>query len=192
MFLRVLCIAKIFKGETEELAEKLLELELEIDEVERALSPHDFDKDLGVDGGDLNGTNGGSNSDAPPPPPPSFCDETSGSIPWHEALSVSIRAGEALYLPVRNASEEEEEEQGSWTTCSVEFTLSPFVRVWYIWCQVGWFHRVESGADGSQDKKHFHLALSYWFHPPDSLTPSFYFPYEDRQGWPWDWQVGVC
>lgn len=94
----VLLLAHIFKGETEELAEKLLELELEIDEAERALSPHEFEEDLGVDGNGLNDNSDTGNSDAPPP---SFCDETSGSIPWHDALSVSIRPGDALYLPVR-------------------------------------------------------------------------------------------
>ena len=72
-------------------------MELEIDEAERALSPHDFD-DLGVDGDDFHGNDDSGNSGAPPP---SFCDETNGSIPWHEAVSVSICSGDALYLPVR-------------------------------------------------------------------------------------------
>ena len=37
----------------------------------------------------------------------------------------------------------------------------------YLPC--GWFHEVRSYGDSEQGG---HLALNYWFHPPDNLNPS--------------------
>ena len=37
----------------------------------------------------------------------------------------------------------------------------------YLPC--GWFHEVRSYGDSAEGG---HLALNYWFHPPDNLDPS--------------------
>ena len=60
----------------------------------------------------------------------------------------------------------------------------------YLPC--GWFHEVTSYNDddggGGLEKASSHLALNYWFHPPDNLSPNhFHTPYTSEY-WPEFWR----
>ena len=50
-----------------------------------------------------------------------------------------------------------------------------------LYIPAGWFHEVRSTGGGSEG----HLALNYWFHPPDGST--FEKPYSSNF-WPSDWE----
>ena len=54
-----------------------------------------------------------------------------------------------------------------------------------LYIPAGWFHEVRSRADGTDGA---HIALNYWFHPPDSMD--FDKPYA-TDFWPRDWEDRV-
>ncbi|KAI4726157.1 Clavaminate synthase-like protein [Aureobasidium sp. EXF-10728] len=49
-----------------------------------------------------------------------------------------------------------------------------------LYLPTSWFHEVTSFADGEED---VHMALNYWFHPPDAVVPGFEAPYGDMRLW---------
>jgi Cupin-like domain len=74
--------------------------------------------------------------------------------------------------------------------CTVELTAGQML---YLPC--GWFHEVTSYSDSSSSSSSStnssssddsgHMALNYWFHPPDALN-SFKQPYSSTF-WQQDW-----
>jgi Cupin-like domain len=57
-----------------------------------------------------------------------------------------------------------------------------------LYIPAGWFHEVESM--GSSDDDSLHMAINYWYHPPDAVTgvTNFVQPYRS-QFWPRDWEA---
>ena len=52
--------------------------------------------------------------------------------------------------------------------------------VFMVFLPGGWFHEVESQSTGGAAHSRYHLAINYWFHPVDVLTPDgFAHPYSD-------------
>jgi hypothetical protein len=52
-----------------------------------------------------------------------------------------------------------------------------------LYLPTSWFHEVTSFSDDNDDDD-IHMALNYWFHPPDAVTaPKFEQPYEDMILW---------
>lgn len=49
-----------------------------------------------------------------------------------------------------------------------------------LYLPTSWFHEVTSFSDEGDD---VHIALNYWFHPPDSALQRFERPYEDITLW---------
>ena len=41
-----------------------------------------------------------------------------------------------------------------------------------LYLPAGWFHEVTSYSSSSSHDPSWHMALNYWFHPPDNLVPS--------------------
>ncbi len=127
----------------------------------------DFDT---MEEGGGGGGGGGAGSAGAAGEPPSFCAAAAAAPP--PALACELRAGQMLYLPA------------------------------------GWFHEVTSFSDYASESggaakangkangggeapssSRLHLALNYWFHPPDNADPSpagFRRPYRDAY-WPEVW-----
>ncbi|KAI5198904.1 Clavaminate synthase-like protein [Aureobasidium subglaciale] len=50
-----------------------------------------------------------------------------------------------------------------------------------LYLPTSWFHEVTSFSDESDDN--IHIALNYWFHPPDGSSGKFEHPYQDIALW---------
>lgn len=57
-----------------------------------------------------------------------------------------------------------------------------------LYLPAGWFHNVTSSNGGAGDEGGCHMALNFWFHPPDNLDPlrGFRRPYVSDH-WPRLW-----
>jgi len=51
-----------------------------------------------------------------------------------------------------------------------------------LYLPTSWFHEVTSFSD-EESADDVHIALNYWFHPPDSVKPEFEKPYADATLW---------
>jgi Cupin-like domain len=75
-----------------------------------------------------------------------------------------------------------------WDPCQVSFQSVTLQAGDALYIPSGWFHEVESMGSSADDS--LHMAINYWYHPPDAITgvTNFAQPYRS-QFWPRDWEA---